>query len=130
MGSYVGEKAYSGFAHPFYHSSRIIKETRKKLHGEIVAFGLIVQAVLEGKKEKDLLDIINQFSRLDVAFTLEDIGLTEAVEDKLRIISERLGEVFPELNILEGNKDRNAVVEAIYVADKYVRRHREGHKDD
>lgn len=130
VGSYVGEKAYSGFAHPFYHSSRIIKDTRKILHGEIVAFGLIVQAVLEGKKEKELLDIINQFSRLDVAFTLEDIGLTEAVEHKLRIISERLGEVFPELNILEGNKDRNAVVEAIYVADKYVRRNREGQKDD
>ncbi|OPX43075.1 glycerol dehydrogenase [Ruminiclostridium hungatei] len=129
VGSYVGEKAYSGFAHPFYHSSRIIRETRNKLHGEIVAFGLIVQAVLEEKKEKELLEIVEQFSRLEVAFTLEEIGLTEALEDKLNTISERINEIFPELNALSGKK-KEAVVEAVYLADEYVKRFREGHKDD
>lgn len=124
VGSYVGEKAYSGFAHPFYHSSRIIKETRNTLHGEIVAFGLIEQAILEGKKEKELLEIVEQFSQLDVAFTLEEIGLKEAVDDKLNTISNRINEIFPELNVLSNNKSTEAVVEAAHLADEYVRRFR------
>lgn len=129
VGSYVGERAYSGFAHPFYHSSRSISETRNKLHGEIVAFGLIVQAVLEAKKEKELLEMVEQFSRLEVAFTLEEIGLTEALEDKLSTISERLDEIFPERN-LSGNRNKEAIIEAVYLADAYVKRFREGQKDD
>ncbi len=124
VGSYVGDKAFSGFAHPFYHSSRIVKETRSVLHGEIVAFGLIMQAILEKKSEGELFWIIEKFSELDVAFTLEEIGITKNKEEKLRLISNRIQEVFPGLMILQNNTNENAIEDTAYLADKYVKRFR------
>ena len=87
VGSFIGERAFGGFAHPFYHSSRRIPSTRKTLHGELVAFGMVAQLAFEGKKEelKGLLEILG---RLDSIFTLSDIGLTE-YEDK-KVIADRI----------------------------------------
>jgi glycerol dehydrogenase len=124
VGSYVGEKAYSGFAHPFYHSSRIIKETRDTLHGELVAFGLIMQAVLERKSKEEILAIVKKFSALKVAFTLEEIGLSDQAERKLQIISDRIHEVFEHLPLLEGNTDERAIINAAYEANAYVKAYR------
>lgn len=124
VGSYVGDKAFTGFAHPFYHSSRIVKETRSTLHGEIVAFGLIMQAILEKKSEGELFWIIEKFSELDVAFTLEEIGITKNKEEKLRSISNRMKDAFPGLKILQNNTNKNAIVDAAYQADEYVKRFR------
>lgn len=124
VGSYVGDKAFSGFAHPFYHSSRIIKETRETLHGELVAFGLLMQAVLEKKEEEEIFALVKKFSELQVAFTLEEIGIYEQTEEKLRIISDRIREAFGGLPILEGNPDERAIINAAYQADGYVRRYR------
>lgn len=121
VGSYVGEKAYSGFAHPFYHSSRIIKETRGTLHGELVAFGLIMQAVLEKKSGEEIQAIVRKFRELKVAFTLEEIGISDQAERKLQIISNRIQEVFPNLTLLKGNTDERAVINAAYEADFYVK---------
>ena len=87
VGSFIGERAFGGFAHPFYHSSRRIPSTRKILHGELVAFGLVAQIAFEQRTEEQsgLLDILG---RLDNLFTLEEIGLTE-YEDK-KIIANRI----------------------------------------
>ncbi len=124
VGSYVGDKAFSGFAHPFYHSSRIVKETRKTLHGELVAFGLLMQAVLEKKSGEEILAVVKKFGELEVAFTLEEIGIDGQTEEKLQVISDRIREVFGGISILEGNSDERAIINAAYQADHYVRRYR------
>jgi glycerol dehydrogenase len=125
VGSYAGKKEYSGFAHPFYHSSRIIKETRKTLHGEVVSFGLIMQAVLEKKSKDQIKDIVRKFQELKVAFTLEEIGISEQAESKLKIISDRIYKVFPDLLLLEGNADDKTIIDAAFEADAYVKSVRE-----
>lgn len=124
VGSYMGDKAFSGFAHPFYHSSRIIKETREMLHGELVAFGLLMQAVLEKKDKEEIFAIVKKFSELKVAFTLEEIGIYGQVEEKLKIISDRIREAFGPLSILEANPNERAIIEAAFQADGYVRKYR------
>lgn len=125
VGSYAGKKEYSGFAHPFYHSSRIIKETRKTLHGEVVSFGLIMQAVLEKKSKDQIKDIVRKFQELKVAFTLEEIGISDQAEAKLKIISDRIYKVFPDLLLLEGNADDKTIIDAAFEADAYVKSVRE-----
>lgn len=124
VGSYVGDKAYSGFAHPFYHSSRIIKETRETLHGELVAYGLIMQAILEGKSEKEIVDIVTRFSELNVAFTLEEIGISREIKEKLQIISDRVHQVFGDISLLKENEGKRTVIDAAYEADGYVKQYR------
>ena len=93
VGSFIGERAFGGFAHPFYHSSRRIPSTRKTLHGELVAFGMVAQLIFE-KRDDELDGLTDILGKLDSLHTLEDIGLTE-YEDKLviakRILDEQKG---------------------------------------
>ncbi|SEF87347.1 glycerol dehydrogenase [Eubacterium ruminantium] len=93
VGSFIGERAFGGFAHPFYHSSRRIPSTRKTLHGELVAFGMVAQLIFE-KRDDELDGLTDILGKLDSLHTLEDIGLTEC-EDKLviakRILDEQQG---------------------------------------
>lgn len=124
VGSFVGEKAYSGFAHPFYHASRRIKETHHRLHGEMVAFGLITQLVLEKKEEKVIANTIHQFSKLDVAFTLEDLGLLENSKEKLTVIAKRILNEFPGYTKFGFGTTVEEIVDGFYKADEFVKKYR------
>jgi glycerol dehydrogenase len=124
VGSFVGEKAYSGFAHPFYHASRRIKETHHRLHGEMVAFGLITQLVLEKKEEKVIANTIREFSKLDVAFTLDDLGLSENSKEKLTIIANRILDEFPGYTKFGFGTTVEEIVDGFYKADEFVKKYR------
>ena len=124
VGSFVGERAYAGFAHPFYHASRRIPSTRHILHGELVAYGLITQLILEGKPEQEIFDIIKKFNQFDVAFTLEDIGLAEDTKNKLTIIAERILKEFPGYTAFGFGTTVEEIVDGLYKADEYVKKFR------
>ncbi len=121
VGSYVGEKAYSGFAHPFYHSARRIPETRNVLHGELVAYGLLMQAVLEGKSQEEVKDLIKIFSEINEAFLLKEIGFGGDTGTKLEIVAERIIEEFEVSPAIVENLTVNAIVDAAYNVDRLVR---------
>lgn len=89
VGTFVGARAYSGFAHPFYHSSRCIRESRKSLHGELVAYGILSQLVLEKKSEEEIASVIEKFEKIDQAYTLKDLGLDGNREENLNVIAKR-----------------------------------------
>ena len=50
-GSFQSNEGYYSFAHPFYHISARFPNTRHKLHGEKVAYGILTQLFLENKDE-------------------------------------------------------------------------------
>ncbi len=120
VGSYVGEKSYMGFAHPFYHSARRIPETKNSLHGEIVAYGLLVQAVLEKRSDAYIRKLINIFTSIDEDFTSEEIGLGWDTNHKLEIITDRIFELFGASVLLKDNKDKNIIIDAVKKVDKLV----------
>jgi len=124
VGSFIGERAYAGFAHPFYHASRRIPSTRHILHGELVAYGLITQLILEGKLEQEIIDIIQKFAQFDVAFTLEDIGLGEDSKNKLTIIAQRVLKEFPGYTVFGFGTTVDEIVEGLFKADEYVKKYR------
>ena len=124
VGSFVGERAFAGFAHPFYHASRRIPSTRHILHGELVSYGLITQLILEGKQEQEIFEVIRKFDQFDVAFTLEDIGLAEDSKNKLIIIAKRILKEFPGYTKLGFGTTVEEIVAGLYKADEYVRKYR------
>lgn len=124
VGSFIGEKAYSGFAHPFYHASRRIASTRHMLHGELVAFGLITQLILENKPDEQIKNVIKEFSQYDVAFTLADLGLEEDSENKLQIIAERILAEFPGYTKFGFGTTVESIVAAFRKADGYVKQYK------
>jgi len=124
VGSFIGERAYAGFAHPFYHASRRIPSTRHILHGELVAYGLITQLILEGKPEQEVFDIIKKFDQFDVAFTLEDIGLAEDTKNKLTAIATRILKEFPGYTAFGFGTTVDQIVAGLYKADQYIRKYK------
>lgn len=124
VGTYVGARAYSGFAHPFYHSSRRIKDSRKMLHGELVSYGILAQLVLEGKSEEFLAETIHKFEEFNVAFTLKDLGLDNNQSENLYVIADRTLKEFGGFTKLGLSSDVNEICSALIKTDELVKKHR------
>lgn len=119
VGSFIGGKAYGGFAHPFYHSVRRVRTAEHMLHGELVAFGIITQVILEKRPDAETEEIIRQFNRLDEAFTLEEIGFTDEQEQYL--VADRILREFPGIVIAEEYQNREDIVRGFREADQKIR---------
>ena len=114
-GSFQTNTGYYSFAHPFYHISARFPNTRHKLHGEKVGYGILAQLLLEKKNESEITDVIRKFDRYDNAFTLSDIGLNKENKNELKNLATQIKETFDhvEWNIEE-------IVEALVVTDLLV----------
>jgi glycerol dehydrogenase len=86
-GSFKTEKARSGFAHPFYDQLTKLPETRDKLHGEKISFGLLVQAVLESAPGSRINSLLSVLSALRQPLTLEALGIVENTAGKISRLS-------------------------------------------
>lgn len=67
----------SSAAHAFNYGMTIFKETRTSLHGEKVAFGIIMMLILEKRDEEEINELLRFYSSLDLPLTLEKLGLIE-----------------------------------------------------
>lgn len=73
-------------AHSIYHGYRSLNK-RKCLHGEVVAFGTIVQMILECRSEKEVKSIIEFFKKLGLPCTLEQLGIDKNYKNELEKIA-------------------------------------------
>lgn len=63
-------------AHGVYHGIRGLGKQLNILHGEAVAFGVIVQLILEQRGEKELLELLRLYKSLGLPGTLTQLGLS------------------------------------------------------
>lgn len=72
------ENAGLAAAHSFYDGFTTLAECKKSYHGELVAFGTLVQLVLDNSPMSEVTEVL-QFSRsVGLPTTLEEIGITTA----------------------------------------------------
>jgi glycerol dehydrogenase len=112
-----------GIAHPFYNACSCLPELRGKLHGEKVAFGLVMQAVLERRKPDEIEHRIAVFSRLNIPLTLRELGLEPGFDEKFAVIESFIRKTTPIYPGLEsqwtGEELRNAIITAGRLAEEY-----------
>jgi glycerol dehydrogenase len=78
----IGGKTFRvALAHGLLYGMTVLPQTHRHLHGEVVSYGLVVQACL-GKNEEELERLIPFFSRLGLPLTLEALGI-QSVKDPL-----------------------------------------------
>ncbi|CAB4851310.1 unannotated protein [freshwater metagenome] len=63
--------------------------THAYLHGEKVAFGLVVQLVVEGQSSDEIDTVIRFCRSVGLPTTLGGLGLADADDDTIRVIAER-----------------------------------------
>lgn len=109
-------------AHSVHNGLTTMAETHKYLHGEKVAFGLIVQLVLEGKPKAVLNEVLEFCWSVGLPTNLADVGLTNLTRGQVMQIATRA--------TAEGETAHNepfevtaeAVADAIAAADLVGRR--------
>jgi glycerol dehydrogenase len=76
-------------AHAVHNGLTAVHETHPYFHGEKVAFGLLVQLVLEGAPRATAQEVLGFSTEVGLPVTLGDIGLTKLPRDQLDAIAQR-----------------------------------------
>src|SRR5713101_374955 len=76
-------------AHAIHNGLTTAPPTHEFFHGEKVAYGVLVQLILEGKPRSLLMRVLEFASEVGLPLTLADIGLGELDRDMLHRIAER-----------------------------------------
>ena len=76
-------------AHSVHNGLTMAPGTHAFLHGEKVAFGLLVQLVVEGRPQSEFAEVTRFCRSVGLPTRLADIGLTGLDDDLLRQIAER-----------------------------------------
>lgn len=104
-------------AHSVYNGFTILEECEKIMHGEMVAFGTIVQLVLENSPKKELYEVIEFCNKVGLPINFKQIGLENPTKEMLMKVAK--------LACAEGETIHNMLkpiteeelVDAFYLAD-------------
>ncbi|MFD1776562.1 glycerol dehydrogenase [Paenibacillus rhizophilus] len=75
-------------AHAIHNAMTQLEETRPVLHGEKVAFGTIVQLVLENADTSEIAEALAFCQSVSLPTTLQQLNLDATDQSKLRIVAE------------------------------------------
>jgi glycerol dehydrogenase len=108
-------------AHALTRGFTALAATKAALHGETVAFGLIVQLVLEGRQVEFLAEILAFYAAIGLPRTLRELGLADADEAALRAIAAPTCRA-AYIGNMGSDIDEDRVVAALRRADELGRR--------
>ena len=70
-------------AHAIHNGLTVLSECHHMYHGEKVAFGTLVQLVLENAPEEELAEVLDFCAKVGLPTTLEDLGVKEVTKEKV-----------------------------------------------
>ncbi len=76
-------------AHSVHNGLTTARETHDYLHGEKVAFGLLVQLVVEGRPSSEIETVLAFNRSVGLPVSLADLGLTSTARQTLEAVAER-----------------------------------------
>lgn len=75
----------SSAAHAFNYAMTLFKETGGALHGEKVAFGVVMMLILEKRSQEEIGELLRFYSLLDLPLTLERLGFVANEKNLARL---------------------------------------------
>jgi len=75
-------------AHSIHNGFTALEETHHYYHGEKVAFGTLVQLVLENRNNEELEEVLSFCQSVGLPVTLRQIGITDVSPEKIRKVAE------------------------------------------
>lgn len=70
-------------AHALIRGLTAIPELSQKLHGELVAYGTVVQAILENRTKTFIIELINFLKSVDFPTTIFELGYRQEISDSM-----------------------------------------------
>ena len=75
-------------AHSIAEGITVLEPCAKLLHGEVVAFGILVQLIVEGAPAEELDELYTFFEEVGLPTTFDDLGIPDATEADIRKVAE------------------------------------------
>lgn len=119
------ESAGLSAAHAIHNAMSVLEKTKDCMHGEKVSFGVMVQLVLENVAEKELEEVLELLLALGLPVCLEDLGVTEPDEERLRKMAEGAADPDETAQNMPFHVDAEKIYHAILAADA-IGRHAKG----
>jgi glycerol dehydrogenase len=108
-------------AHALNYGMTHLEETRGALHGERVAFGVIMQLILERRDEREIERLLLLYSALDLPLTLRKLGLSTNGE-KFSHLVKQICKKESHIHYLPFPINESMVQEALLKADEWGRK--------
>ncbi|GIN61006.1 glycerol dehydrogenase [Robertmurraya siralis] len=109
-------------AHSIHNGLTALVATHHILHGNKVAYGILVQLVLEGKQHEIEL-LLPFYCRLGLPYSLKELGIQEIEDDIVTMIAEKSTLKGESIHVLPiGNIDADMVKKAIYELETVITR--------
>lgn len=115
----IGENTcrWSG-AHSFYNGMTSIKGIHRTYHGEIVAYGILCQLMLEGKPSEEIAELMTFFRKIDLPISLTDLRIDAIDEEEIRHSARRVCDPANHIHFLPVTVNEQTVYEAIMETHK------------
>lgn len=97
-------------AHAVHNGLTAASETHRYLHGEKVAFGTLVQLVLEGREAAEIQEVMVFSASVGLPLTLAELGIEALSPDRAQVIAE--------LAVAPGETSHNEAFEVTWVEVK------------
>lgn len=115
-----GDECRTAAAHAIYSGLTCLDEVHKCLHGEIVAYGVLSQLILDGR-EKEVEELISYYQKTELPYTLKQLGIIDFTDEKARSVGIASVEI-EDMNNMPFEVNWQMVVIAILKVDKIGRK--------
>ncbi len=112
-------------AHAIHDGLTVLEGTHKMYHGEKVAFGTLVQLVLENAPEEEINEVLNFCLSVGLPVCLEDIGVDSITPEELKAVAEKACIPEESIHSMPFPVTPDMVEAAILVADRIGREAKE-----
>lgn len=75
-------------AHAVHNGLTVLEETHEYYHGEKVAFGTLVQLVMENRSMEEIYEVLDFCDSVGLPVNLEEIGVKEVTKEKIMKVAE------------------------------------------
>lgn len=103
-------------AHAFHNGMTCIDEIHGTYHGELVAFGILCQLMLEQKSEEQITELMRFYRIIALPVSLFDMGVTAIRDDEIRLSAQRACDLNEIIHYLPFPVNEDNVYAAIYAA--------------
>jgi len=118
----IGQETCRGSgAHSFCYGLTVLPGSHHAMHGELVAFGILCQLLLEGKDEQELLPLGKFYRSVGLPVTLSELHIEDLSEPRLRECASVVCRPDQQIHFLPFAVDEEAVYEAMVRADRWGR---------
>lgn len=113
-------------AHSVHNGFTVLQSSHHKLHGQKVAFGTLVQLVMEGRPSEDVYEVLDFCVEVGLPVCLDDLGIKNPTREEIRKVAEATTAQGETIHSTWFEVNADMVEAAIWTADALASQYKQG----